>query len=77
VVKVATKERIGDMDNRDRQDRALAIFEAAGIELQNSKPDNGPRRWFAGPSSPTIHGFKELELVAAYLELALRERLPS
>lgn len=62
------------MDNRTRQDRALAVFEAAGIDLQNSKPDDGPRHFFAGPSAPTIHGLDELEMVAAYLELALRIR---
>jgi hypothetical protein len=63
------------MNKQDRQERALAIFEAAGIELDNSKPDSGPRRWFAGPSSPTIIGLKELELVAAYLELALQDKI--
>jgi hypothetical protein len=55
-----------------REKRALAILERAGIELQNSKPDDGPRRWFAGPASPTIRGLEQLETVAHYVDLAHR-----
>ena len=59
------------MTRQEREERALEIIAAAGIELDNSKPDSGPRRWFAGPSSPTITGVTELELVAHYVELAV------
>ena len=58
------------MDTESRQANALASFAAAGIELQNSKPDSGPRHWFDGPSSPTIKGVEELEMVAYYVEQA-------
>jgi hypothetical protein len=57
------------MSNR-RQDRAIASLEKNGVYLQNSKPDNGPRRWFHGPTSPTIKGIRELEMVAAYVDIA-------
>lgn len=57
----------------ERQQRALATLEAAGINLQNSKPDHHPRRWFAGPTSPTIHGTEELETVAYYVDLATQQ----
>jgi hypothetical protein len=60
------------MTRADRERRALQILAAAGIELQNSKPDSGPRRWFAGPSSPTIKGLTELELVAYYVGLTIK-----
>ena len=53
-----------------RVERALKVFEAHGIDLDNSKPGGGPRHWFAGPFSPTMKGVRELEMVAAYLELA-------
>ena len=60
------------MTRQDRERRALQILAAAGIELQNSKPDSGPRHWFAGPSSPTIKGLRELELVAYYVGLTIK-----
>lgn len=61
------------MTPRERQQRALAILEAAGIDLQNAKPDHMPRRWFAGPTSPTIHGTEQLEMVAYYVDKATNQ----
>lgn len=53
-----------------REKRALARLEQAGIDLDNSKPDDGPRRWFAGPFQPVIEGLDQLELVAHFAAIA-------
>jgi hypothetical protein len=59
------------MSTNRRHREALSIFEEAGIELQNSKPDGGPRRWFTA-GLPTMKGINELEMVAAYLDQSLQ-----